>query len=245
MKQSSPEKDFSLIVPAYNEEKRLSSSLPHIFDYLKGIFSQWEVLYVDDGSSDQTYQNLLEAANLYPEMRVLKHERNQGKGKAVRTGFEAAQGKIIVFSDADFSTPIEETQKLLDYLADGFDIVIGSRGVPGARVEIHQSLLRETTGKVGNAVVQALLLLPYQDTQCGFKMFRAEAIHKILPLLTIDGFAFDMEILAVAAAQGCRIAEVPVTWNNVLESKVRMLDTLQVFFDLLKIRYGLSVGNYS
>ena len=245
MENPASEKFFSLIVPAYNEEHRLGSALPHVFEYLRRSFKLWEVVYIDDGSTDQTYACLRDAAKQHPELVVLKHDRNYGKGKAVRTGLKAARGEVLLFSDADFSTPIEETQRLFQFIEDGFDIVIGSRGVTGSRVEIHQSFLRETTGKIGNAIVQTLLLLPFHDTQCGFKMFRSDAVKKILPFLTINGFAFDMEILAVATALGLKIAEVPVTWRNVLESKVRMIHTLQVFADLLRIRYSLAMGSYS
>ena len=241
-----PAKEFlSLIVPAYNEENRLQTELPHVFEYLRENFSRWEVLYVDDGSTDRTYQELIQVSQNHPEMHVLQLNQNSGKGKAIRTGLQAARGDVILFSDADFSTPIEEAAKLLSFLKNGYDIIISSRGVPGSRVEIHQPLLREITGKIGNAIVQTLLLLPFHDTQCGFKMFRGEAVRRILPFLKIDGFAFDMEILAVAVAQGLKVAEVPVVWRNVLESKVRVHHTLQVFLDVLKIRYDQAMGIYT
>jgi dolichyl-phosphate beta-glucosyltransferase len=235
---------FSLIVPAYNEEHRLKAPMPHVFEYLRNRFPDFEVLYVDDGSTDSTFAALEKASDDYPEIRLLRHERNYGKGRAVRTGIEAARGELILFSDADFSTPIEETEEFARILESGFDIVIGSRAVSGANVEIHQPLLREVTGRIGNAIVQTLLLLPFHDTQCGFKMFRANSAKAILPFLTIDGFGFDMEILAVATAHRMRICEAPVTWRNVLESRVKMTDTLRVLFDVLNIRYGLAVGKY-
>jgi len=245
MQNALAERSLTLIVPAYNEEQRLSAAVPHVFEYLRKSFRQFEVLYIDDGSEDQTYPRLVEMRSQYPELCVLKHERNYGKGKAVRTGLEAAQGEIVLFSDADFSTPIEETMGLLKVLEEGFDIVVGSRAVSGSNVEVRQSFLRQITGKVGNVIVQTLLLLPFHDTQCGFKMFRSDIVRKILPFLTIDGFAFDIEILAVATVQGARIVEVPVTWRNVLESKVRTIDTLQVFADVLRIRYRLAMGGYA
>jgi dolichyl-phosphate beta-glucosyltransferase len=239
------EEFLSLIVPAYNEETRLQTQLPRLLDYLKQNFPKWEVLYVDDGSTDHTYRKLIEISKNHSGMHVLQLHKNSGKGKAVRTGMEAARGDIILFSDADFSTPIEETARLLKFLRDGYHIVIGSRAVTGSRIEIHQPPLREITGKIGNAIVQTLLLLPFQDTQCGFKMFRADAIKKILPFLKIDGFAFDMEILAIAVAQGFKVAEVPVVWRNVLESKVRIPHTFQVLLDVLKIRYNQAMGSYT
>jgi dolichyl-phosphate beta-glucosyltransferase len=243
--KAAAEISFSLIVPAYNEERRLGMAIPNIFEYLKSTFDTFEILYVDDGSQDLTYARLEEASANYPELKVLRHDRNYGKGFAIRTGLKAARGRFILFSDADFSTPIEEIDGFLRKLEEGFDIVIGSRAIAGSNVEIHQSALREITGKIGNAIVQALLLLPFQDTQCGFKMFRRESVQSILPFLTIDGFAFDIEMLVVATAQGMRITEVPVTWRNVLDSKVKMIHTLQVLADVLRIRYQLALGKYS
>jgi len=245
IENAAKEISFSLVVPAYNEENRLSTPLPHVFEYLRSKFLSFEVLYVDDGSQDSTCARLEEASLKYSELRVLKHDRNYGKGRAIRTGLDAARGEIILFSDADFSTPIEETETFIRILETGFDIAIGSRAVPGSNVEIHQSMFREFTGKMGNAVVRALLLLPFHDTQCGFKMFRAQSVRNILPFLTIDGFAFDIEILVVAMAQQMRIKEVPVTWRNVLDSKVKMIHTVQVLADVLNIRYRLALGKYS
>ena len=235
---------LSLVIPAYNEEKRLGGQ-SHVFEYIRSNFRTAEILYVDDGSTDGTYVRLLDYQKHNPKVKVLRHERNLGKGKAVRTGMEAATGDLVLFSDVDFSTPIEEVQKLLPYISNGFDVAFGSRSVPGSNVEIRQSLLREATGRIGNAIVQSLLLLPFADTQCGFKLYRAEALKTILPTLTVDGFAFDMEILAAACAQGWRVAEVPVTWRNVLDSRVRAIHNLEVLRDVLRIRYRLAMADYS
>jgi dolichyl-phosphate beta-glucosyltransferase len=236
---------ISLVIPAYNEEKRLATGQSHVFAYLQKEFPTWEVIYVDDGSTDNTYKLLLEYQKQNSKLKVLRHEVNCGKGKAVRTGLEAAKGKIVLFSDADFSTPIEDVQKLISSLANGFDIAIGSRGVPGSRVELRQSFLRDTTGKIGNAIVQTLLLLPFEDTQCGFKLYTAEALRSILPKLTLNGFAFDMEMLLVAMIQGWKISEVPVSWRNSLESTVRSIHVLQVLKDVFKLRYRQAMGFYS
>ena len=233
------------MIPAYNEEHRLDHIHLHVFQYLRMHFTDYEIIYVDDGSIDGTYTRLLEYQKQNPEIKVLKHETNLGKGRAVRTGLQAATGKMVLFSDADFSTPIEDVQKLINYVSSGYDIAIGSRGVPGSNVEIHQSLVREITGKIGNAIVQTLLLLPFEDTQCGFKLYRSDVLPKMLPKLTVDGFAFDMEMLLAATAMGCRIAEVPVTWRDARESKVRAVHVIQVFWDVLKMRYRLAMGNYS
>jgi dolichyl-phosphate beta-glucosyltransferase len=235
---------ISLVIPAYNEEKRLGNQT-RVFEYIRSNFQTIEFLYVDDGSRDGTYFRLLDYQKENPEVKILRHARNLGKGKAVRTGMEAATGDLILFSDVDFSTPIEEIQKLLHFIRKGFDIAFGSRGVPGSNVEIHQSVLRQVTGKIGNVIVQTLLLLPYTDTQCGFKLYRADALKKILPRLTVDGFAFDMEMLAVASVQGLKAVEVPVTWRNVLDSRVRAIHNLEVLRDVLRIRYRMAMGDYS
>ena len=235
---------LSIVIPAYNEEKRLVNQT-HVFEYVRNNFDNVEIIYVDDGSTDGTYLCLLEYEKENPEVRILRHDQNLGKGKAVRTGMEAATGDLVLFSDADFSTPIDEIQKLLPFVRNGFDIAFGSRGVPGSNVEIRQPLLRVATGKIGNAIVQTLLLLPFTDTQCGFKLYRANALKTILPRLTIDGFAFDMEMLAVASVHGFRAVEVPVTWRNVLDSRVRAIHNLEVLRDVLRIRYRMAMGDYS
>ena len=236
---------FSLIIPAYNEEARLGNALTGVLQYLRDHFSDWEMIYVDDGSTDNTYSKLAEYQNQNPELRILRHPVNRGKGRAVRTGLEEAKGDLVLFSDADFSTPIEDVEKLLFRLSDGFDIAIASRGVPGANVEIRQSIFRDTLGKLGNVIVQSVLLLPFEDTQCGFKLYKKAALKEILPRLTVDGFAFDMEMLLVSVALGFKVVEVPVTWRNVLESKVQGAHILEVLRDLLRIRYRFALGKYS
>lgn len=236
---------LSVVIPAYNEETRLGPLHREASEYIRSNFSRSEIIYVDDGSTDQTYERLLEYQRQNPDVKILRHQKNYGKGRAVRTGLQAATGNLVLFSDADFSTPIEDVQKLIRSIASGFDIAIGSRAVSGANVEIPQPWIRETTGKIGNAIVQTLLLLPFEDTQCGFKLYTSDAIRIILPKLKVDGFAFYMEMLVVAVANGLKVAEVPVTWRNVLDSKVRSVHNLEVLKDVLRIRYQSAMGNYS
>ena len=240
-----PEEAFvSLIVPVYNEENRLEKAVPHVFEYFRSIFHRWEILYVDDGSTDSTSQKLLALQQTYPALQVIRNVRNYGKGRAIRNGFSAAQGDFLLFSDADFSTPVEETSRLLEFIFQGYDIAIGSRALPDSNVEVHQSWMREALGKAGNLLVKALLPLQINDTQCGFKIFRKDAARLILPKLTIDGFAFDIEMLTVAALNGLRIAEVPVTWRNVPETKVRPIHSLYVLRDLFSIRFHAALHQY-
>ena len=236
---------LSLIIPVYNEEIRLDKPLVHVAEYLQANFPHWEILYVDDGSTDNTYQKLQMIQRTQNHVRAVHYANNRGKGHAVREGLRSAEGNILLFSDADFSAPIEEMQKLLAFIVGGYDVAIGSRGLPDSNVEVHQSWARETMGKMGNLLIRALLPIDLSDTQCGFKMFRKEAVVKILPKLKINGFAFDIEILAIAQVIGLRIAEVPVTWRNVPESKVHTIHSLHVLQDLLTIRYRLAMGEYT
>jgi len=216
-----------------------------VAEYLRRRFSKWEAIYVDDGSKDSTYDKLLQLRAMHSEFRVLHYEKNRGKGFAVRKGLEAARGNLILFSDADFSTPIQELETLMKQMSNGFDIVIGSRGLPDSKVDVHQPWFRETIGKSGNLLVRASLPIDFTDTQCGFKLFTKKAAQFLLPRLTIEGFAFDIEILAVAQFHGLRIAEVPVVWRDIPKSKVRLRHSFEVLRDLFTIRYRLAMGRYA
>ncbi len=243
---SNQELFLSLIVPVYNEEKRLRSSAICVSEFLNCLASRSELIYVDDGSTDRTHEVLLQAASRCPNMRVLRHERNLGKGRAIRTGFQSASGNILLFSDADFSTPITDAPLLLEKVREGYQVVIGSRALPSSKVEVHQAWLRETMGKTFNLIVQALLPLEFTDTQCGFKMFTREAVEKILPRLCVDRFAFDVEMLTVAWLHGMPMTDVGVTWRNVTESKVHPVrDSVRMIRDILGIRYRLALGLYA
>ena len=237
--------EFSLIVPTYNEEGRMEAPVQGVAEYLRRRFSKWEAIYVDDGSKDSTYDKLLQLRAMHSEFRVLHYEKNRGKGFAVRKGLEAARGNLILFSDADFSTPIQELETLMKQMSNGFDIVIGSRGLPDSKVDVHQPWFRETIGKSGNLLVRASLPIDFTDTQCGFKLFTKKAAQFLLPRLTIEGFAFDIEILAVAQFHGLRIAEVPVVWRDIPKSKVRLRHSFEVLRDLFTIRYRLAMGRYA
>lgn len=236
---------LSMVVPIYNEESRLLAPLPLVVQYLQSTFEKWELLLIDDGSTDGTPDKLLEAEKLSPAIKILRNLKNHGKGAAVRQGFQQAAGDVLIFSDADFSTPPEECTKLLETLATGFDVAIGSRGLNESNVEVHQSWPRETMGKIFNVLIRSLLPLEFKDTQCGFKMFRKEAVELILPRMSISGFAFDVEVLMIAQLHQLRIAEIPVTWRNVRESKVHpIINSLEMLRDLLQIRYRLGMNAY-
>lgn len=236
---------LSLVVPVYNEEKRFELPLPRVVQYLQEHFPKHEVIYVDDGSSDQTYRRILETAKKNPSIRVVQNARNMGKGEAVRHGFSEAHGDVLVFSDADFSSPVEEIDHLWKVMQEGFDVAIGSRGLPQSNVEVHQAWTRELMGKTFNAIIRTFLPIRIHDTQCGFKMFRRSAADIIVPRMTIHGFAFDVEMLVIAQIAGLKIAEVPVTWRNVLDSRVHPIrNSLEMLRDVLKIRGLLKDGKY-
>jgi dolichyl-phosphate beta-glucosyltransferase len=171
---------------------------------------------------------------------VVRHEVNRGKGAAVRTGMADTRGQYALFSDADLSTPIEEVEKFWPRFDEGYDVVIGSRALPESRIEVHQNILRETMGRFFNALVRLLVVPGIHDTQCGFKMFSRRAVDALFPRCELDGWAFDVELLALARSDGLRIAEVPVRWINSPDTRVRALSaSLEMFRDLLRLRRRL------
>jgi dolichyl-phosphate beta-glucosyltransferase len=227
---------LSVVVPAYQEERRLGPTLDRLHDFLAGRGEPFEVLVVDDGSSDGTRAVAEEAAARRPAVRVLGLDRNRGKGAAVRAGALAAKGDRILVTDADLSTPIEELTKLQARLEAGADVAIGSRGLPDSDLRVRQTVLRETMGKIFNGIVRALGMLPFRDTQCGFKLFRAEVARDLFSRATVDGFAFDVEILLLAARR-YRVDEVPVAWRNDAASRVSPVrDSLRMLRDVVRLR---------
>lgn len=235
-------RSLSIIIPAYNEGERLGATLAAIAGYMAS--SGWdfhEVLVVDDGSSDGTTA----VAAGFCGTRVLRNPGNRGKGYSVRHGMLAAAGDWLLFSDADLSTPIEEVEKLLQAAgSEGAQIAIGSRAVNRSLIGVHQPLLRESSGRVFNLLVRAVTGLPFLDTQCGFKLFEAHAARDIFSRQKLDGFGFDVEVLAIARALGYRAAEVPVRWNDMPGTKVTCAGGAGAFIDLLSVRWNLLRGTY-
>lgn len=204
----------------------------------------WEVVLVDGGSSDRTLEVFHEFFS--PKQgRSFKNQSNRGKGYAIRCGIQEAKGEVLLFSDADLSTPIEEFPKLAQYLESGYDIAIGSRSLPESNVEVHQAWYREGMGKIFNWMVRMIVLRGFIDTQCGFKCVRRERVLPLLPLMVVDGFCYDVEFLFLAKKAGLKIVEVPVTWINDPVSKVHILkDSSKMFLDLLWIRFRDWFGQY-
>jgi len=229
---------LSLIIPAYNEEQRIAVTLDRIHDFLSSKKYDFEIILIDDGSRDGTV-NVAAASKLAKEnkLTILSNGLNKGKGFSVKTGIVNSGGEYILFSDADLSTPIEELDKLLGFIKNGYDIAIGSRALKDSEVKVHQSLCREVMGKAFNFLIKILLMNKLHDTQCGFKLFKSSAAKAIASNMKIDGFSFDVEMLYLAVKYGYSIKEVPVVWRNSPKSKVNpLIDPAKMFFDLIKIK---------
>lgn len=223
---------LSVVIPAYNEERRLPFTLGAILANLRGRLRPFEIVVADDGSVDGTAAL---AAAAGPEVRALRLPHG-GKGSAVRAGVLASSGELVLVTDADLSTPIEELDRLLAAL-DRCDVAIGSRNVAGARVAVRQGADRRLMGRVFNLLVRALLLPGLRDTQCGVKLFRREVAHAVFERCRSDGFAFDVEALWLARRLGYRVAEVAVEWRNSPDSRVRpLVDVPRMFWELLTIK---------
>ena len=232
----SGELEISVVVPAYNEEARLRATLPRLYKALKIRFRAFEVIVVDDGSTDDTSGVVERFSREHPEVRLMRYEPNRGKGRAVRTGMLAAGGKYILMSDADLSTPVREVRKLLAAIEEGYDIAIGSRAVKDSRILEHQPFHRVLLGKTFNKIVRLLLVRGIADTQCGFKLFTEASARRIFPQCRLDGFSFDVEVLYRARTLGLSVKEVGVIWINSPESKVSPLPhSIEILRDLLSL----------
>ena len=231
---------LAVIVPAFNEARRLTDNLLTLLSYLQAFRPEAEVIVVDDGSTDGTSEVAEELFARLPDVtaRVLRFAQNRGKGHAVRTGLLAAQAPIALFSDADLSTPITELPKIVEPIEAGnYDIVLGSRALDRSLIGHRQPWRREQGGKVFNAVVRLTTSLPFSDTQCGFKAFRMEAARPIIERAQIDGFGFDVELLFLAQRAGLRMLEVPVRWDHREGSKVHIVrDSLRMFTEVMNLR---------
>lgn len=249
-----PEPFLSVVVPAYNEEHRLPTTLRRILAYLEGQDYSYEVIVVDDGSEDNTVGVIQSLLAQHPQLQLIEND-HRGKGYTVRTGMLAAQGQHVIFTDADLATPIGEIDKVLPLLQNGHDVVIGSREGLGA--ERHgEPFHRHLMGRVFNLVVRLLAVGGFQDTQCGFKGFRREAAQDVFSRLHIHGAdagvikggsvtAFDVEVLFLAQRRGYRIKEVPVSWHYGVNSKVNPLqDSLRMFRDVIQVRLNALQGLY-
>lgn len=239
---------LSIIIPAYNEEKRIKNTLAETIKYLNTLPYSSEIVVVNDGSIDRT----VEVVNSFKEsgrtiVRVLQNPGNRGKGFSVRNGMLNAEGEILLFMDADLATPLSEIEKVVKPLSENlYDVVFGSRALDRSLIGTHESKLREAIGKVGNLTQYLFTGLTFKDTQCGFKAFRREAAQAVFPFQSIDGFGFDPEILFIAKKQGWRLLETPVRWNHVEGSKVNpFTDPIKVLMEVAMIKWNALTGKYN
>lgn len=253
---------ISIVIPAYNEEKRLPKTLEKINQYFSDKNWAYEIIVVDDGSTDNT-KSIIKSA---PNIKTFVNPSNKGKGYSVRRGIGASEGDYILFTDADLSTPIEEIEKLLAYINKSrpfyndaqetteysvkgrdkeYDITIGSRSIKGAKIILHQPVLRELMGKFFNKIVRLVTVHGIIDTQCGFKLFTKESAKKIFSVQKLNGFSFDVEALFIGKKLGYKIKEVPIIWHNSPQTRVKILkDPLLMLLDLIKIRINEFTGIY-
>ena len=237
-----PEPFLSIVVPAYNEARRIRSTLATLSHIKEVRPYAVEVIVVDDGSTDGTVATVAE----FPGIRLVRNDRNHGKGYSVRHGVLEATGEFVLFTDADLSTPIEEADNLLSALQrEGADVAIGSRALQRELIGVHQPWLREMGGRFFNLLVRSFTGLKLHDTQCGFKLFKRSSTRGAFEKLRIEGFGFDPELLFLIEKGGGRIAEVPVRWNDNPATKVRFLrDSAEMVLDLIAIRWRSLTGTY-
>ena len=237
---------YSIIIPAYNEGARLGTTLDRVLNYVAAQRWDAEVIVVNDGSRDQTPDLVRRYAQTHPTLRLLENPGNRGKGYSVRNGMLHAGGEILLFSDADLSSPIEEAPKLFAAIRSGADIAIGSRWLQPELQAHRQSRLRQLYGRIFNLALRVLLGLNFKDTQCGFKAFSRKAGQTIFPLQEIERWGFDPELLYLACRSGLKVKEVAVVWSHSEGTRINPLrDGLRMFAEVLKIRWNALTGKYS
>jgi dolichyl-phosphate beta-glucosyltransferase len=240
IKNAFKDRMLSIIIPAYNEEKRLGPTLRRIFEYMNGMEWRYEVIVVDDGSADGTAEVARKSAGSAP-LRVIRNETNMGKGASVRRGMLEAKGEARLFTDADLSMPIENIETFIPFWLDGAGLVLASRKLPGAKALEPQKFTRRFMSGIFNMLVRLLLLPGFRDTQCGFKLFSAECAEAVFQKQRIDRFAFDVETLALARDMDFILKQAPVVWKDIPSSKVGLVDApIQMFLDIFKIKFNIS-----
>lgn len=239
---------LSIVIPAYNEAERLGKTLSTVTEYLTKNLPGSELIVVDDGSADKTADLARQVLSHYENLRtsVISYQLNLGKGRAVRLGLLASRGDVALFSDADLSTPITETRKLLEPIQRGeCDVAFGSRALDRSLIGVHQPWRREQGGRVFNLVVRLATGLPFWDTQCGFKAFRMALCRPIIEGATIDRFGFDVELLYLAHRAGLKMCEIPVRWDHNEGSKVSVMsDSFRMLSEVGLIRRQARRGVY-
>lgn len=245
---------LSVIIPAHNEEKRIGTTLLDIDHYFtssrfadfvnkygEGKFgvSDYEIIAAEDGSTDRTAEIVVNMAKLVRNLRLDHSNQKIGKGAGVKRGMLGASGRYRLFMDADNSTTIDQIENFFPHFKEGYEVLIGSRAIKGAEVLVHQPFLKELAGKLGNIFIQIMAVSGIWDTQAGFKIFTDKAVKAIFPKLTIFGWGFDVEVLAIAEHLGFKIKEIPIRWKNDAASHVRLSSYFEVLFQTAKVRLNL------
>lgn len=236
---------LSIVIPAYNEESRIASTLVLLQKFFEEKNIKFEVVVVDDGSSDLTSTVVLRLSETYPNIRLVSYPHNEGKGYAVKFGVANSRGELILMADADGSTPFGEFERLKSAIDENVDIAVGSRAISSPEVKLETTFLRKLFGRSFSFFVRLILQVPILDTQCGFKLFRAETARDIFSKTTIYGFGFDVEVLFLAYKKKYNVREVAINWSNVAGSKVNLIrDSFKMFLDLIKVRVNSIKGAY-
>ena len=236
---------YSIVIPAFNEGTRLGATLEKVLSYIAQHECDAEIIVVNDGSRDNTADLVRSLADRNPSLRLVENPGNRGKGYSVRQGMLSARGRVILFTDADLSSPIEEVPKLLQALADGADIAIGSRWLRPELQTQRQPLHRQLFGRIFNLLLRITLGLQFRDTQCGFKAFRRRAVQTIFPLQKIERWGFDPEILFLARKFGFSVEEVPVAWGHSGATRIHpLVDGTRMFLEMLRVRWYDLTGKY-
>jgi len=237
---------YSIVIPAYNESARIGRALAEVLRTLDEKHWSAEVLVVNDGSTDSTATIVEDFAAKDSRVRLIQNPTNRGKGYSVRNGLLHGSGNIVMFTDADLSSPMDEAERLFDAIRDGADVAIGSRWLERSRQTIHQPLYRQIFGRCFNMVTRMVMRLPFADTQCGFKAFTRSAAQTIFQLQRIERWGFDPEILFIALKRGYHIREVPVTWGHDERSRISYLrDGIKMLEELVYVRWNSLAGVYN
>jgi dolichyl-phosphate beta-glucosyltransferase len=238
---------LSVVIPAYNEEKRIPKTLLEISGYLSKQDYDYEIIVVSDGSKDKTAEAVYNLKQQVPNLKLMDNKENHGKGFVVRQGLSEAKGDFRLFTDADNSTSVDQIEKMWPEFEKGYDVVIGSRDIKGAVLNPPQPWLRQILLGEGFKIFRKLVigLWGIQDTQCGFKFFNKKVCGEVLQKCRIDRFAFDPEILVLAQKSGYKIKEVPVYWKNDLDSKVKANSVFKMAMDLFRIKWNLISKKYA
>jgi dolichyl-phosphate beta-glucosyltransferase len=237
-------KKLSVVIPAFNEEHRIAKTLQAVSEFLQKQGFDYEILVVNDGSKDNTAQVVKDLEGSIKCLRLINNQENHGKGWVTKQGMIEAGGDVRLFMDADNSTKVDEVIKMIPYFDQGFDIVIGSRRIPGAVIALHQPWFRDFLGGAFRLIVHTIVPVGVTDTQCGFKAFSAKAAQTVFPKQTIFRWAFDVEILALSRRNKFSIKEVPITWVDDAQSHVKISGMIKMLFEVLQVRWNLMTGKY-